>query len=69
MFINCIKTTRMTVGTKQRLAFQNKELSLTINSQQLQHSAYEKLLGIKIDSNLNGKTQMDQTDLKYHKKI
>jgi hypothetical protein len=43
----------MTVGTKQKLAFQNEELSLTINSEQLQHSACEKLLGIKIDSNLN----------------
>ena len=53
MFINCNKTKCMTVGTKQTLAFQNEELSLTINSEQLQHSACEKLLGIKIDSNLN----------------
>jgi hypothetical protein len=28
----------MTVGTKQKLAFQNEELSLTINFDQLQHS-------------------------------
>jgi hypothetical protein len=33
---------------------------LTINSEQLQHSACEKLLGIKIDSNLNWKNQIDQ---------
>ena len=31
MFINCSKTKYMTVGTKQKLAFQNEELSLTIN--------------------------------------
>ena len=53
MFINCNKTKCITVGTKQKLAFQNEELYLTINSEQLQHSACEKLLGIKIDSNLN----------------
>ena len=49
MFINCNKTKCMTVGTKQKLAFQNEELSLTITFEQLQHSACEKLLGIKID--------------------
>jgi hypothetical protein len=49
MFINCNKTKCITVGTKQKLAFQNEELYLTINSEQLQHSACEKLLGIKID--------------------
>ena len=53
MFINCNKTKCITVGTKQKLAFQNEELYLTINSEQLQHSACEKLLGIKIDSNPN----------------
>jgi hypothetical protein len=36
---------------------------LTINSEQLQHSACEKLLGIKIDSNLNWKNQTDQVCL------
>ena len=60
MFINCSKTKYMTVGTKQKLAFQNEELSLTINFEKLQHSACEKLLGIKIDSNLNWKNQIDQ---------
>jgi hypothetical protein len=40
MFINCNKTKCMTVGTKQKLAFQNEELSLTINFGQLQHSAW-----------------------------
>ena len=53
MFINCNKSKCITVGTKQKLAFQNKELYWTINSEQLQHSDCEKLLGIKIDSNLN----------------
>jgi hypothetical protein len=43
-FINCNKTKCITVGTKQTLAFQNEELLLTINSEQLQHSACEKLL-------------------------
>jgi hypothetical protein len=50
----------MTVGTKHKLAFQNEELSLTINFKLLQHSACEKLLGINIDSNLNWKKQIDQ---------
>ena len=59
MLINCNKTKSMTVGTKQKLAFQNEELSLTINSEQLKHSTCEKLLGIKIDSNLNWKNQID----------
>jgi hypothetical protein len=59
----------MTVGTKQTLAFQNEELSLTINSEQLQHSACEKLLGIKIDSNLNWKNQIDQIGSKISSKI
>ena len=43
----------MIFGTKQKLAFQNEKLSLTINFEQLQHSACEILFGIKIDSNLN----------------
>ena len=60
MFINCNKTKCITAGKKQKLAFQNEELYLTINSEQLQHSACEKLLGIKIDSNLNLKNQIDQ---------
>jgi hypothetical protein len=42
----------MTVGTMQKLAFQNEELSLTINFKQLHHSACENLLGINIDPNL-----------------
>jgi hypothetical protein len=48
------------VKQSKTLAFQNEELSWTINSEQLQHSACEKLLGIKIDSNLNWKNQIDQ---------
>jgi uncharacterized protein YsxB (DUF464 family) len=48
MFINCNKTKCITVGTKQKLAFQNEEVYLTFNSEQLQHSAWKKLLGIKI---------------------
>jgi hypothetical protein len=50
----------MIVGTKQKLAFQTKELSLTINFKQLHHSACENLLGINNDSNLNWKNQIDQ---------
>ena len=69
MFINCNKTKCITVGTKQKLAFQNEELYLTINSEQLQHSACEKLLGIKIDSNLNWKNQIDQICSKISSKI
>ena len=60
MLINCNKTKCRTVGTRQTFAFQNEELSLTINFKQLQQSACEKLLGIKIDSNLNWKNQIDQ---------
>jgi hypothetical protein len=48
---------------------QNEELSLTINSEQLQHSACEKLLRIKIDSNLNWKNQIDQICSKISSKI
>jgi hypothetical protein len=44
MLINCSNTKCMTVGTMQTLAFQNEELSLTINFKLLQHSACEKLL-------------------------
>jgi hypothetical protein len=68
MFINCNKTKCITVGTKQKLAFQNEELYWTINSEQLQHSACEKLLGIKIYSNLNWKNPIDKSVLKYHQK-
>jgi hypothetical protein len=42
---------------------------LTINSEQLQHSACEKLLGIKIDSNLNWKNQIDKVCSKISSKI
>jgi hypothetical protein len=69
MFINCNKTKCITVGTKQKLAFQHEELYWTINSEQLQHSACEKLLGIKIDSNLNWKNQIDQVCSKISSKI
>ena len=69
MFINCNKTKCITVGTKQKLAFQNEELFLTINSEQLQHSTCEKLVGIKIDSNLNWKNQIDQICSKISSKI
>jgi hypothetical protein len=34
-----------------------------LNSEQLQHSACEKLLGIKIHSNLNWKNQIDQVPI------
>jgi hypothetical protein len=33
----------MTIGTKQTLSCQNEELTLTINSEQLQHSACEDI--------------------------
>jgi hypothetical protein len=59
----------MIVGTKQKLAFQNEELSLTINFKQLHHSACENLLGINIDSNLNWKNQIDQACSKILSKI
>ena len=69
MFINCNNTKCMIVGTKQKLAFQNEELSLTINFKQLHHSACENLLGINIDSNLNWKNQIDQICSKIPSKI
>ena len=48
------------------LAFQTEELSLTINSEQLQHSACEKLLGIKINSKSKlKKTKLIKSVLKY----
>ena len=69
MFINCNTTKYMTIGTKQKLSRQNEELTLTINSEQLQHSACEKLLGIKIFSNPNWKNQIDQKDLRKNSSI
>ena len=42
---------------------------MTINSEQLQHSTCEKLLRIKIDSNLNWKNQIDQICSKISSKI
>ena len=48
------------------LAFQTEELSLTINSEQLQHSACDKLLGIKINSKSKlKKTKLITSVLKY----
>ena len=66
MFINCSKTKCMTVGTKQKLAFQNEELSLTINFEQLQHSACEKYLISKLTQIYIGKTKLIKSVLKYH---
>jgi hypothetical protein len=48
MFINCNKTKCITVGTKQKLAFQNEELYLTINNQ------------LKAKCNLNKKVALIQ---------
>jgi hypothetical protein len=60
----------MTVGTKQKLAFQNEELSLNINFKQVQHSVCEQLPCIKIDSNhkLEKKNKLIKSVLKYHQK-
>ena len=59
----------MTVGTKQKLAFQNEELSLNINFKQLQHSVCEQLLGINIDLNHKlEKNKLIKSVLKYHQK-
>ena len=48
MFINCNKTKCMTVGTKQKLAFQNEELFLIINSEQLQIPLMKNYLESKL---------------------
>jgi hypothetical protein len=44
MFINCNKTKYITIGTKQKLAFQNEELYWTINSEQLQLNSIQVFL-------------------------
>jgi len=70
MLINCNKTIMYDSWNKAKtcISIQNEELSLTINTKQLQHSACEKLLGIKID-NLNWKNQIDQICSKISSKI
>ena len=48
MFINCNKTKCTTVGTKQKLAFQNEELSLTINFEQFHQTTQQQSIKGKI---------------------
>jgi hypothetical protein len=57
MFINTKKTKYMTEGTRQKVSTQDY-ISLTLNSEPLQHTDCEKLLGIKVDSNLKWTNQV-----------
>ena len=59
MFINSNKTKCMIIGTRQKLSSQENELCLTISSNKLQNSTCEKLLGIKVDQQLNWSSQVD----------
>jgi hypothetical protein len=51
------------------ILFKSSWTLVCISEIQLQHSACEKLLGIKIDSNLNWKNQIDQVCSKISSKI
>ena len=60
MFINVNKTKFMAIGTRQKLLTLEDEIILEINSEVLTNSNCEKLLGVKIDSNLSWANQIDQ---------
>ena len=59
MFINSNKTKCMIIGTRQHILFQQHESCLTICSDILQNTSCEKLLGIKIDPQLNWASHVD----------
>ena len=60
MFINARKTKYMIIGTRQKILSLEDEIFLEINSEVLQNSMCEKLLGVKIDPNLTWTNQIDQ---------
>lgn len=60
MYINTEKTKCIAEGTRQKLSCQEDSLSLQINSEILQTSEFEKLLGVKVDPTLTWSAQIDQ---------
>ena len=69
MYINCSKTKYMIIGTRQRIENQNCQLSLMINSEMIEKSTNEKLLGVKIDPCLKWSMQVDQLCSKVSSRI
>ncbi len=59
MFINPLKTTSMVIGSKQKLAKVDNNLSLKINNTNINQVDKEKLLGVKIDANLDWTSHID----------
>lgn len=60
MFINTKKTKCLVTGTSKKLSTQSFQPNLVINSEKIQNSSCEKLLGVKIDSTLSWTNQIDQ---------
>jgi hypothetical protein len=58
MFINSNKTKCMIIGTRQNILSQEHEPYVTICSDILQNSSCEKLLGFKVDPQLNWASQV-----------
>ena len=69
MFVNTNKTKCMVIGTRQKISSQSFDPLFFINSQTLQISNCEKLLGVKIDSNLNWLHQVNQVCSKIASRI
>lgn len=60
VYINKEKVKCMAVGTRQKLSCLEDGLSLQINSELLQTSECEKLLGVKVEPTLTQSAQTDQ---------
>ena len=68
MVLHPKKTKVMLIGTKQRLA-KSEPLRISINSDPIEQSTCEKLLGIHIDSSLTWNEQVSKTIKKFNSKL
>jgi hypothetical protein len=68
MAINPVKTTCMTIGSRQKLAGMN-DLKLYVENTSIIHVDSQKLLGIHIDKSLTWKTHIDKTCTKLVSKL
>ena len=70
MFVNTNNKTKcMVIGTRQKMSMQSTDPLFSINSQTLQISNCEKLLGVKIDSYLSWLHQVNQVCSKIASRI
>ena len=69
VFVNTNKTKCMVIGTRQNMSMQSIDPLFSINSQTLQISNCEKLLGVKIDSYLSWLHQVNQVQKMYVPKL